>query len=81
MTSTLREEYTMHGLHLNSPGNGRLTHLAAETVSGSHVPNMSNMHVIIHAKASSILASNHKHRRYLERAHTFSRNLTVASKF
>jgi hypothetical protein len=51
--TTVREEYTTHGLHLNSRGKMRLTRLIAESVCGGHVPSMnSSIPVITHATAS-----------------------------
>jgi len=51
--TTVREEYTTHGLHLNSRGKTRLTHLMAESICGGHVPSMnSSIPVITHTRAS-----------------------------
>jgi hypothetical protein len=33
----VREEYTTHGLHNNSRGKTRLTHIIAESICGGHV--------------------------------------------
>jgi hypothetical protein len=42
-----------HGLHLNSRGKTRLTHLMAESICGGHVPSMnSSIPVITHTRAS-----------------------------
>jgi hypothetical protein len=49
--SFVRDDYTTHGLHLNSRGRRRLTHLIAEIISGGHVSSISNIPVIIHARA------------------------------
>jgi hypothetical protein len=52
----VREEYTTHGLHLNSRGKMRLTHLTVESVPGGHVPcRNSSIPVITHARASPFL--------------------------
>jgi hypothetical protein len=51
-----REDFTTHGLHLNSRGKKRLTHLVAERVIGDHVSNISSIPVITHARASPLLA-------------------------
>jgi len=49
----VREEYTTHGLHLNSRGKMRLTYLIAESIHGGHVPSWdSSIPVFIHARAS-----------------------------
>jgi hypothetical protein len=50
------KEYTSHGLHLNSRGKMRLTHLIVESICGGHVPSRnSNITVITHATASPFL--------------------------
>jgi hypothetical protein len=54
--SLVRDEYTAHGLHLNSQGKRRLTHLIAERISGGHVSSVSSIPVITHARASPFLA-------------------------
>jgi hypothetical protein len=36
--TVVREQYTTHGLHLNSRGKMRLTHFTAESICGGHVP-------------------------------------------
>jgi hypothetical protein len=52
----VREEYTTHGLHLNSGGNMSLTHLTAESIRGGHMPSRnSSIPVIAHARASPFL--------------------------
>jgi hypothetical protein len=54
--TTVREEYTTHGLHLNSRGKTRLTHVIVESIHGGHVPNRNNsIPVITHARASPFL--------------------------
>jgi hypothetical protein len=53
----VREEYTTHGLHLNSRGNMRLTHLIVEIIHSGHAPSRnSSIPVITHARASPFLA-------------------------
>jgi hypothetical protein len=60
--TVVREEYTTHGLHLNSRGIMRLTHLTAESICGEHLPSMnSSIPVITHARASPFLAQDHEH--------------------
>jgi hypothetical protein len=60
--ATVREEYTTHGLHLNSRSKMRLTHLTAEGVCGGHVPSKnSSIPVITHARASPPLAQDQEH--------------------
>jgi hypothetical protein len=54
--SISRNEHTTHGLHLNSQGKKRLTHLSAERVSCGHATNVSSIPVIAHATASPFLA-------------------------
>jgi hypothetical protein len=54
--SIAREDFTMHGLHLNFRGKRRLTHLIAKRVIGGHVSSISSIPVITHARASSFLA-------------------------
>jgi hypothetical protein len=49
--SLVRDNYTIHGLHLNSRGKRRLTHLTAERISGGYV-SVSSIPVITHARAS-----------------------------
>jgi hypothetical protein len=53
----VREEYILtHGLHLNSRGKVRFTHLIAESIHGGHVPSRnSGIHVITHARACPFL--------------------------
>jgi hypothetical protein len=36
-TALVRDDYTTHGLHLNSLGRRRLTHLITERISGGQV--------------------------------------------
>jgi hypothetical protein len=50
-SSIAREDYTTHGLHLNSRGKKRLTHLIAERVVDRHVSSISSIPVITHARA------------------------------
>jgi hypothetical protein len=53
----VREEYTMHGLHLNSRHEMRLTLLITESIHGRHMPSRnSSIPVITHARASSFVA-------------------------
>jgi hypothetical protein len=54
--SFVRDDYRTHGLHLNSQGKRRLTHLIAERISGGHVSSVSSIPVITHATASPFLA-------------------------
>jgi hypothetical protein len=54
--SIAREDFTTHGLHLNSRGKKRLTQLIAEKVIGGHVSSISSIPVITHARASPFLA-------------------------
>jgi lipoate-protein ligase B len=52
----VREEYTMHGLHLNFRGAMKLTHLSAESICGGQVASRnSSIPVITHATAFPIL--------------------------
>ncbi|PNF16230.1 hypothetical protein B7P43_G15297, partial [Cryptotermes secundus] len=51
-SSILREDYTMHGLHLSSRGKKRLTQLIAERVVGGRVSGISSIPVITNARAS-----------------------------
>jgi hypothetical protein len=55
-SSIAREDFTMHGLHLNSRGKKRLMHLIAERVVDGHVARISSISVITHARASPFLA-------------------------
>jgi hypothetical protein len=55
MASFVRDEYTAHGLLLNSLGKRRLTHLIAERISGGHVLSVSSIPVITHARALPFL--------------------------
>jgi hypothetical protein len=50
--SIVRDDYITHGLHLNSLGKRRMKHLIAERISGGHVPSVSGIPVITHARAS-----------------------------
>jgi hypothetical protein len=50
--TSVREEYTTHGLHLNYRGNMRLSLLTVESIRCGHVPNRnSSILIITHAKA------------------------------
>jgi hypothetical protein len=51
VSSMVREDFTMHGLHLNSEGKRRLRHLIAERIIGGHVSSISSIPVITHATA------------------------------
>jgi hypothetical protein len=54
--TVVREEYITHGLHLNSRGKMRLTHLVEGSVCGGHVPSRnSSIPVITHSRASPFL--------------------------
>lgn len=46
---TMKEDYTIHDLHLNSQGRKRFTHLTACRVAGDHMTCVSSIPVIIHA--------------------------------
>jgi hypothetical protein len=48
----VRDDYMTHGLHLNSRGNGRLTHLIAKRISAGHTSSISSIPVHVHTKAS-----------------------------
>jgi len=51
--TTVWEEYTTHGSHLNSVGKMRLTYVTAESKRDGHVPSRnSGIPVITHARAS-----------------------------
>jgi hypothetical protein len=55
-TTTIgREEYTTHGLHLNSKGKRKLLLLIADKLDRGHVSGVSSIPVIIHARASPFL--------------------------
>ncbi|KDR19419.1 hypothetical protein L798_06193 [Zootermopsis nevadensis] len=54
--SLVRGDYTTHGLHLNSLGKKRLTHLIAGRICGGHVSSVSNIPVITHVRTSPFLA-------------------------
>jgi hypothetical protein len=51
----VREDYTTHGLYLNSLGKKRLTQLITERFVGGHVSGISSIPVITNAKASPFL--------------------------
>jgi hypothetical protein len=61
-SSTVREAYTMHGLHLHSQGMKRLTELIAEKVVDGHASGTSSVPVITHARAPPFLSYIQKHR-------------------
>jgi hypothetical protein len=42
----VRDDYMTHGLHLNSRGNGRLTHLIAKRISAGHISSISSIPVM-----------------------------------
>jgi hypothetical protein len=50
------EEYTTHGLHLNSRGKKKLTLLTAKRINDDHLSSTSSIPVITHARASPFLA-------------------------
>jgi hypothetical protein len=52
----VREDYTTHGLYLNSRGKMKLTLLIARSLGGDHVSGISSIPVITHATASPFLA-------------------------
>jgi hypothetical protein len=52
---TREEEYTTHGLHLNSQGKKRLTQLTVERVVGGNASGMSSIPVITLTRASPFL--------------------------
>jgi hypothetical protein len=54
--SFVRDDYTTHGLRLNSQGKRRLTHLIAERISGGHLLSVCSIPVITCARASPFLA-------------------------
>jgi hypothetical protein len=53
--TTGRDEYTAHGLHLNTRGKRKLTHLIADRLDGGHVSGLSSIPVITHVRASPFL--------------------------
>jgi hypothetical protein len=55
--SFVRDNYTTHGLHLNSEGKRRLTHLTVERTGGGHV---SNIPVVTSATASTFFSLKSK---------------------
>lgn len=55
ITTIGREEYTAHGLHLNSRGKRKLTLLIAVRLGGGHLSGVSGIPVIIHDRASPFL--------------------------
>ena len=55
-TTTIgREEYTTHGLHLNSRGKRKLMDLITDKLDGGHVSGVSSIPVIIRARAAPFL--------------------------
>ena len=50
-----RDEYMAHGLHLNSRGKRKLTHLIADRLDGGHQSGVSSILVITHVRASPFL--------------------------
>jgi hypothetical protein len=55
-SSFIRENFTRHGLHLNSQGKKRLMQLAAERIVDGWVLSTSSIPVTTHARASPFLA-------------------------
>lgn len=53
--SIVREEYVMHGLHLNSYGKGKPTLLIAKRLSDDYVSGIKRIPVITHARTSPFL--------------------------
>jgi hypothetical protein len=51
-SSIARDDYTMHGLHLNSQGKTRLMQIIAERVVGGQASGINSIPVITHARAS-----------------------------
>jgi hypothetical protein len=51
----IRGDFTTHGLHLNSQGKRKLTHLIAERVDDDHVSGVNSIPVITCARASPFL--------------------------
>jgi hypothetical protein len=52
----VREEYTTHGLYLNSRRKMRLMHLTVESIHGGHMPSRnSSIPVVTHARAFPFL--------------------------
>jgi hypothetical protein len=65
--SIARKDFTTHGLHLNSRGKERHTHLIAERVTGGHVSSLSffSLNLIAHRcltyiKCGSTVSEAHK---------------------
>jgi hypothetical protein len=54
-SSFMRNDFTRHGLLLNSPGKKRLTQLVAERVVEGRMSSSSSIIVITQARATSIL--------------------------
>jgi hypothetical protein len=50
-SSIVREDYTMHGLHLSCEGKKKLTQPIAERVVGGHASGISSIPIIAHARA------------------------------
>jgi hypothetical protein len=51
----IRGDFTTHGLHLNSQGKRKLTHLIAERIDDDHVSGVNSIPVITCARASPFL--------------------------
>jgi hypothetical protein len=49
-----RDNYSMHGLHLNSQGKKKFMQLIAERVVGGHASGIGSISVITHARASTL---------------------------
>jgi hypothetical protein len=63
--SIIREEYVMHGLHLNSKGKGKLTLLIAKRLSDDHMLGIKRIPVITHARSSPFFSLKAKSQRCL----------------
>ena len=55
-SSFLREDFTTHGLHLNSQRKRRLSFLTAKRLGDDNVPGISSIPIISNARASPFLA-------------------------
>jgi hypothetical protein len=55
-TSIAKEDYTTHGLHLNSGGKKMLIQLTAERIVGGRASGISCVPVITHARVSPFFA-------------------------
>jgi hypothetical protein len=51
----LRQDFTTHGLHLNSRGKKKLTHLVAKSLDDNGISAFKSIPVICNARASSFL--------------------------